>query len=62
MTGEAGFAARAERHRFEAFVDQIAVVKLLDDPPDGFNVVIGQRDIGIVEIKPEPDPACDFVP
>ena len=45
-----------------AFVEPVAFPELLERPPDRLDVVVVQRDIGVVEVDPEPDALGQPVP
>ena len=41
-----------------ALIEQSFIPRLSQHPPDAFNIIVGQRDIGIIEVDPESDALC----
>ena len=62
MRGQRGAAARAVGHDLVALVQQALVPDLLQRPPDGLDVVVVQRVVGVVGVDPEADPLGQLVP
>ena len=62
MAGESGAAAGAEWHGSKAFVNQITVKEVFENPPDRFDVFVFQGDIGVVEVQPIAGSDGDAVP
>ena len=57
-----GLAAGAVGDDLEALVEQAAPPDLPQRPPHGLDVVVGERDVGVVGVDPEADPLGEAVP
>ena len=57
-----GAAAGAVRNHLVALEEQALVPDLLQRPPDRLDVVVVQREVGLVGVDPEPDPLGQPVP
>jgi hypothetical protein len=54
--------ARAVGHDLVSFVEQVVVPDSPQAPPDGLDVLVRQRHVGVFEVDPEPDPFGEAVP
>ncbi len=59
---KSGTTAGTVRQDLVTFVDEPAVEELLEQPPDGLDVVVFQRDIGIIHIDEIPHAFRHFAP
>ena len=62
VRGERGAAARAVGHDLVALGQQPLVPDLLERPPDRLDVVVREREVGVVGVDPEADPLGERVP
>ena len=62
VRGERGAAARAVGHDLVPLVEAALVPELAQRPPDRLDVVVLERDVGVVEVDPEADPLGQPVP
>ena len=62
MRTQAGHAAWAVGRAPHPLVEEAPVPERLEDPPAGFDVIVFQRDIGVVHVHPEADAVGHFLP
>ena len=62
VRGQRGAAAGAVGHDLVALVEQVVVPDLAQGPPDRLDVLVRERDVGVVEVDPERDPLREAVP
>ena len=62
VRGERGAVAGAVGDHLVRLVETTAVPDLAQRPPHRFDVFVGERDVGVVEVDPEADPLREPVP
>ena len=62
VAGERRTTPRAIGHHFVVAVEQVAFPEVFENPPDGFDVRVLHRHVGVVEVDPEADAVGQFAP
>ncbi len=62
VAAEGGSAARAVGHDLVTLVDQATIPELLENPPQGLDIIIGQGAIRGGQIDPIPHALCELLP